>query len=177
MDYANDYKVINKYCDEVRVLAYDQENIDLQLNKLKGKGQPYLPISDTDWVRKVLNETTKTISPSKISLAIATYGQQYEITRNSSAYNSSFSYSRIGSLNYTDVLTLASSTNSLLSRNSAGELGFIYTKGTSTRMVSVSDSVAVVDKIKLAKTFKLKGIAVYKVDGLSDTQIWNVLGK
>ena len=177
IEYANDYKVINKYCDEVRVLAYDQENIDLQLNKLKGRGQAYLPVSDTDWVRKVLNETTKTISPSKIVLAVATYGQQYEITRNSQAYNSSFTYNRIGSLNYNDVISLASSTKSLLSRNSAGELGFIYTVGTSTRMVSVSDSVSVADKIKLAKTFKLKGVAVYKVDGVSDSKIWSVLGK
>ena len=177
MDYANDYKAINKYCDEVRVLAYDQENIDLQLNKLEGKGQPYMPVSDSSWVRKVLTETTKTISPNKIVLAVATYGQQYEITRKSSAVDSSFSYNRIGSLTFKDALALASSTNSTLSRNSAGELGFIYSVGTSTRMVSVSDAVSVADKIRIAKSYKLKGIAVYKIDGTSDPKIWSVLGR
>jgi spore germination protein YaaH len=177
MEYANDYKMINKYCDEVRVLAYDQENVDLQLNKLSGKGQPYMPISDSSWVRKVLNETIKTISPSKISLAVATYGRQYEITRKSSAVDSSFTYNRIGSLTFAEAMALASSTNSTLSRNSAGEIGFTYSKGTSTRMVTISDAVSVADKIKIAKTYKLKGVAVYKVDGVSDPNLWSVLGK
>ncbi len=177
MEYANDYKMINKYCDEVRVLAYDQENIDLQLNKLSGRGQPYMPVSDSSWVRKVLNETIKTISPSKISLAVATYGRQYEITRKSSAVDSSFTYNRIGSLTFADAVALASSTNSIMSRNSAGELGFIYSKGTSTRMVTISDAVSVADKIKIAKAYKLKGVAVYKVDGVSDPSLWSVLGK
>ena len=177
MEYANDYKMINKYCDEVRVLAYDQENIDLQLNKLSGRGQPYMPVSDSSWVRKVLNETIKTISPGKISLAVATYGRQYEIIRKSSAIDSSFTYNRIGSLTFADAMALASSTNSTLSRNSAGELGFIYSKGTSTRMVTISDAVSVADKIMIAKTYKLKGVSVYKIDGVSDPSLWSVLGK
>ena len=72
---------------------------------------------------------------------------------------------------------MASSTNSIMSRNSAGELGFIYSKGTSTRMVTISDAVSVADKIKIAKAYKLKGVAVYKVDGVSDPSLWSVLGK
>ena len=36
IEYVNDYKVINKYCDEVRIMTYDQTTADIKLNDSKG---------------------------------------------------------------------------------------------------------------------------------------------
>ena len=175
--YVNDFSVINQYCDEVRIMAYDQYNVDIVLNKNKGGGlNYYAPISDTDWVKKVIMETLNTISRKKIVLAVATYARDYTVVQNGNSY----SYTNPKSIAYNDAMTLAQSNNLIPTRNSAGELGFAYTVASSTatstlHYVSISDAGSVSDKIKLAKAYSLKGVAIFKIDGSEDPQIWNIL--
>src|SRR3989338_5346968 len=68
IQYANDFVEINKYCDRVRLMTYDQGTIDLRLNE-SALG-PYIPIADTKWVEKVVNLTAKTISKNKLVIGI-----------------------------------------------------------------------------------------------------------
>ncbi len=70
--YANDYKVIGRYCDRVEIMAYDQGSIDLSLNH--SRAAPYVPVSDPAWAEKVMNEAMVSIPKNKLILGVATYG-------------------------------------------------------------------------------------------------------
>lgn len=183
LEYANDFVVINKVCDEVRIMAYEQGRIDLKLNKKKSvSGAYYFPVSDTEWVDKVIVEAVKTISKSKLVLAVANFGYEYEVANT----NGAITYKDVQSLTYDDAQALASSTGSTFVRNNAGELGFTYVTSTisgtstlsiatSTRFVTLSDAKAIQAKIALAKKYKLKGAFLFKIDGESDPALWNIL--
>lgn len=122
IQYANDYKAIAAYCDRVEIMAYDQQRADLKLNEAKA-GEPYMPVSDVDWVRKVIAYTTETIPAEKIMLGVATYGHHYEVTVSPNWYQG---YRRIGALNMPDMLDVADEYDVDPGRNKAGEMSFTY---------------------------------------------------
>ncbi len=196
IEYANDYKVLNKYCDQVRLMAYDQGGVDKLLNTEKGNGRLYAPVADPAWVEKILQEVLKTISPKKVMLGIPTYGYEYQATW----ADGITTYRRLRSINFSTAMTLMNSLGLTPERNSAGELGFWYTssslievssslrrdvssslppeiasstaRGGITRFVSLSDAEAVAQKIALAKKYKLRGVVFFKFDGGFDPNIW-----
>ncbi|MBI3589530.1 MAG: hypothetical protein HY093_03940 [Candidatus Liptonbacteria bacterium] len=196
--YANDYVVLNRYCDEVRVMAYDQGTIDLKLDTSKGNGNLYAPVADPDWAEKVIKEAIKTISRKKIMLGVPTYGYEYEVGWNDGVTT----YRRLRSVNFFTAMDLAEAINISPTRNNAGEIGFTYvtstffevspvlkwevsstlpqnfpsatlnTTSSVARFVSFTDAEAVRQKIKLAKKYGLKGVALFKLDGEADPLIW-----
>ena len=173
IEHVNDYVVINKYCDEVRIMTYDQTTADIKLNDSKGTRELYAPVADTDWVKKVIKEAMKTISKKKIMLGVATYGYEYSVDMSTATST----YSRIGAVNdaYARSLALSQGVNLGDSHNAAGERSFNYTKDGVTRYVSWSDANAVAEKVKLAKKLGIKGVAIFKIDGGADPAIWDVL--
>jgi spore germination protein YaaH len=184
VEYANDYKVIGKVCDQVRIMAYDQTGDDANLEiQNKNKGNAYKPVADIEWIKKVISHALWDIPAKKIILGVATYGYKYELI--SQTGTTSFKYSRIGSMNYTYADELAKSLNIVPTRNTAGELNFGYATSTGVDgqplgslkqyLVWYSDSVAIADKIRIAKLYKLGGVAVFKVDGGNDPKLWDVL--
>lgn len=184
VEYANDYKIIGKVCDQVRVMTYDQLGDDLQLvNQNKGNGNLYRPVADIDWVEKVATLMMRDIPAKKIVLGVATYGYKYEVipaTATTSLY-----YSRIGSMNFNYADELAKTLNITPMRNIAGELSYIYSTttdiyggylgGQKQYLVWYSDATAIQDKIRLAKLYQLAGVSVFKVDGGNDPNLWSVL--
>src|SRR3989344_8405001 len=78
LEYANDFVAINKYCDRVRFMTYDQRTADQTLNK-KYKGIVYTPLADTAWVEKSIRLAMKSINKKKIVIGIATYGNEYRV--------------------------------------------------------------------------------------------------
>ncbi|MDD2657393.1 MAG: glycosyl hydrolase family 18 protein [Candidatus Pacebacteria bacterium] len=124
--YANDFVAINKYCDRVELMVYDQQTVDVRLNKA-ANGAPYIPVSDVQWVEKVVNLAAKTISKKKLMIGVATYGYEWEVTPLS---ESGYRYDLQWAFNPRYALELAASLGITPVRNSAGEMSFLYTPTT-----------------------------------------------
>ncbi len=122
LEYANDFKAINKYCDRVKLMTYDQESADLKLNT-SSKGL-YTPIADPSWVTKVVNLAAKDISKNKIEIGIATYGYIYQVMPY--ADGTGYDYTLLEAFNPTYATDLAKSLGITPIRNAAGELSFSY---------------------------------------------------
>jgi len=183
VEYANDYKAIGKACDQVRIMAYDQSTDDAKLvNKHKNEGLLYAPVADINWVKKVVTIAMWDIPKHKIIIGVPTYGAKYELRTSATGETI---MRKIGSMNFIYADELARSQNITPTRNSAGELSFVYATstgvdgeylgGTKKYLVWYSDAQAIADKVKLAKLYKLGGVAVFKVDGGNDPNLWNVL--
>jgi spore germination protein YaaH len=203
--YSNDFEALNKYCDRVKFMTYDQQTIDLKRgSEAEAKGETYGPVSDTVWVEKAIKEAMKTIPKNKIMLGIATYGYEWDVT----AYaGNQFAYDLLWTFNPQYGLDLASEYNITPVRNFGGEMGFTYfpkdsplamprpaqpwpgnlvaasaaalTTSNNTnlkfRMVTWQDSQAIADKVALAKKLGIRGVAVFKIDGGQDPKMWDVL--
>ncbi len=120
--YANDYVAINKYCDRVHLMTYDQGSIDVKLNKA-ADGSPYVPVSDPKWVEKVITLAAQTISKKKLVIGVATYGYEYKVTP-LSEYG--YRYDLQWAFNQKYAFDLIAQYQTNLKRNSAGELSFTY---------------------------------------------------
>ena len=210
LEYANDYKEINKYCDRVVLMTYDQQSADIKLNK--ASDGLYSPVSDPLWVAKVVNFAAKDISKSKIIVGIPTYGYIYQVTPWDDG--TGYHYDLTEAFNPRYATELATTLNITPVRNRAGELSFTYIEqatstssstpsvtsyapsGTDTGLLAAlgatqlaktngvqtpftmlwwSDAKAVSDKVKLAKSLGVRGVAVFKFDSGEDQGIWNVL--
>lgn len=209
IEYANDYAEINKYCDRVQIMAYDQGNVDISL--ARAANGPYVPVADVRWVEKVMREAMKTIPARKLVIGIPTYGYEYSVT----PLQGSFSYSRLWAFNPKYATDAAAGLKQTPVRSASGEYQLLYipsmltanqaatskevtTNATSAQNLGVpatafsnaatapvlrpafnimvwNDSVAVKQKIDLAKKLGLKGVAIFKFDGGQDPNIWTVL--
>lgn len=188
--YANDFAEINKYCDRVQIMAYDQGAVDVKLNA--AAAGPYAPVADIAWVEKVMKLAAASISKNKLVLGIPTYGYEYAVTP---LPTEGYRYDRLWAFNPKYALDMASTLGLTPVRNSAGEMQLVYLS-TSTpaiagvhtavaaagpgavlaqaiNMMSWSDSVSVVQKIALAKRLGLRGVAFFKFDGGEDQRIWD----
>lgn len=212
IQYANDFVAINKYCDRVNIMAYDQGTIDLRLNE--ANSGPYIPVADPQWVEKSVREAMKTIAKNKIMIGVATYGYEYEFRP---LAESGYRYDMQWAFNPRYATELAQSLGITPMRNSAGELSFSYIPTSTAPVVppSVSvdssltnnipsattsfsefgvplaptstpivvrqnilwwsDATAIADKVALARKLGVRGVAVFKIDGGEDPNIWNVL--
>ena len=204
IEYANDFDEINKHCDRVNIMAYDQQRADLKLNDLR-KGEPYIPVSDVAWVKKVMELTMKSIDKDKLFLGVATYGAEWELQVAPEWYKL---YSKLWALNPIYAYETAVDEDIEPYRNKAGELSFTYfPKGVSvpksykaprgthealeaaeralayatatgnTTHVNVvwwSDAKAIGEKVKLAEELGIAGVAIFKIDGGEDKNIWKL---
>ncbi len=204
-DYANDYKELNKYCDRVEIMAYDQGRVDVLLNS--NQPHPYAPVSDVRWVEALVSMAVKDISKNKIIIGIPTYGYEYKVALTGT---STYSYQLQWPFNLKYATDIATKLGITPTRTGSNEIGFTYNPAllndvaptgtdftlihTSTSVeiisssiepnpiviqifnyLSWSDAQAVADKVALARKLGVKGVAVFKFDGGEDQQIWDVL--
>jgi spore germination protein YaaH len=200
LTYPENYTVLNQYCDEVRLMAYDQGTTDLKLDASKGgNGQLYSPTADPDWVTKIVQYAVQYISPKKIMLGIPTYGYEYEV----SWANNVTTYQEVRAWDYFGAMDRADSLGITPVRDNAGELNFTFTSSTyiqeplvltnyvsstepavltthdpnasTTFFVSFPDATSELQKVALAKKYGLRGVMFFKADGDIDPSIWNSL--
>lgn len=193
LEYANDFAKLNEYCDQVNVMAYDQQRADLKLNAAR-IGAPYYPVADIDWVRKVMALALKDIDADKLVLSVPTYGRELEVTVAPQWFKS---YSQLWSVSEEYALDTAEKYGVTPARSASGELGFTYVpegsafeglftdaasalayanatgKTVTVNFVSWSDASAIADKVALAKELGLRGVAIFKIDGGEDPAIWS----
>jgi len=186
IDYANDYVAINKYCDRVQLMTYDQGAGDVKLN-LAANSVPYIPVADPKWVEKVVTLAAKTIVKKKLVIGIATYGYEYDLVPLQQGYR----YNIAWAFNPRYATELATDLGLKPERNLAGEMSFVYQATTSPaiagaaaavstpplRIVWWSDAKAIAEKVKLARTLGVRGVAIFKFDGGEDPGMWDVLPK
>lgn len=182
IEYANDFAEINKYCDRVRIMAYDQGRIDLKLND--ANADPYIPIADKAWVEKVVLLAAEEIGRSKIVIGVPTYGYEYDMFPANDG-SGKMQYSNLWSFNPGYVNETAQKLGLSPARNSAGELSLVYPAVQSldpavplpnaTRVMTWSDAEAIRQKAELAEKLGVRGVAVFKIDGGQDAGIWNTL--
>ncbi|MBI5078205.1 MAG: hypothetical protein HZB11_02470 [Candidatus Yonathbacteria bacterium] len=205
MDYANDYVQMNKYCDRVEIMAYDQGVIDLRLNK--ARLAPYAPVADPAWVENMVTLAMKSIDKNKIIIGVPTYGYEYTVTP---IPGDGYKYKVLWPFNLKYATDIATKLGITPSRTSANEIGFSYdpkllaatapTNGVLTQTqqmmatssivenkdnagenrqpfnyLSWSDSKAIADKVALARKLGVRGVAVFKFDGGEDEATWSVL--
>lgn len=168
MALANDYKVLNEVCDSVRIMAYDQW---LSQDQWATPGEPYAPLADIRWVQSVIHYAAHEIDRSKIFLGIPTYGREFIIKGSGNKP----SYERLRSINYQDMIQLAKSLPLTPQRTSSGELTLVYEEKGKRKIISISDAEAIRQKIQLAIHEHLGGIIFFKMDGLEDPALWDVL--
>jgi spore germination protein YaaH len=123
IEYANHLPDINKYCDRVRVMTYDQQTADVQLNR-KHAGQLYAPISDVAWVEKTLKHMMKDIDKRKLVMGIPTYGYIWQVMPNTSG--TGFSYIKMEAFNPRYGTQTAAEYGITPTRQASGEMGFSY---------------------------------------------------
>jgi spore germination protein YaaH len=204
LPYSDDYTVLNKYCDEIRVMAYDQGTIDLTLDADKGSSTLYAPVADPDWVVRVLRNMLGTINPKKVMLGIPTYGYEYQVSWSDGVTT----YQRVRSFTFEEAMDRADLVGIAPARDNADELSYSYqtstyisaipatltsyisstkpqalavtttplpANATNTMFVSFSDAQSALDKINLAKKYGLRGVIFFKADGELDPAIWDDL--
>lgn len=173
--WSNDLVKLNKYCDIIRLMAYDQmaQTTTSEWTEKTDK-RPYAPNADISWVRKVLTYNLKFIDKNKLILGIPTYGWDTQYTLKKAG---GYDYEIMKSVPYADGIQLAKDSKVIPQRDASGGLNFTYVKNGTNRIVYVSDYTSVQYAYEEAKRRGIKGVTLFKVDGKEDPLIWNILGR
>lgn len=212
IEYANDLPTLNRYCDRVKVMTYDQQTADIELNR-EHAGTPYGPVADVAWVEKVVKYMDDDIDRKKMMIGIPTYGNIYQLTPNVSG--NGFNYIKTEAFNPGYGWDMAEEFDLDPVRGESGELMLTFVPKDSPKALPSqrdlekaaprntepalkaaegalalakskkriapftylvwSDAGAIGQKVDLAKDLGVAGVAIFKIDGGVDPDMWDEL--
>lgn len=174
MSWANDFLALNNFCDNVRIMAYDEVFQVHRANTFEDSNEtPFAPNADIKWVENVMRYALGNIAPEKLILGIPTYGWEFKLTKLAQGYR----YMRVKSVSYPEALQEAKTAGVTPVRDAGGELSFVYKAADGEHIVTFSDAEAVRQKIGLAQELGIRGVSLFKIDGLNDPQLFPMLEK
>lgn len=205
LEYANDFDAINEHCDRVNIMAYDQQRADIKVNDLrKGEpyipvGDPAwiekvmnLTMQSIDKDKLVLGIATygaewdlgvgpeQYKSYGKLWAVNPSYAEDIADDLNIEPYRNkarelSFTYLPEG-IHIPKSYQAPKGTHEA---NVAAARALAYATATGTdTLVNImwwSDAEAIQDKFELAEKLGIKGVALFKIDGGEDKDIWKFL--
>ncbi|MEI8338141.1 MAG: glycosyl hydrolase family 18 protein [bacterium] len=171
--WANDWTVMNKYCDQIRIMTYDEYSAVFQSNKFTTKIPLYSSVSNAsiDYVTKVAKYAVTRIDPKKIILGIPSYGYDFSY----STKGTTRTVQRYSARSYVKALAISKYYNSPIKDTIGGEKYFTYTLKGKNHYVVFADAKTIQTRVTLAKNLGLGGAALFKIDGLEDPKMWNSL--
>jgi len=171
MAWANDLAVLNKYCDTVRVMAYDQYAL---VNGAKewqdDRDEMRAPLAELGWVEKVVDYLTSRIEPDKLVLGIPTYGVEFAV----SGEPEKWKYKQVAAVSYPEAVEIARAFDGVR-QDTGGELQFSFRRGTERRLLTYTDHLSIGEKVTLARDHGLAGVCFFKMDGLEPPKMWTAL--
>ena len=166
MSWSNDLTVLNRECDQIRVMTYDEQSQAIGKTWTASSTSPhYAPNASPEWMEKVIIYMTKYISPQKFMLGVPTYGWQYSVTPDGNDNR----YRFYKSISYTKATTTD------WVRDRSGEMTYTYQTRDRKVFVSLPDAVSIQDRFNLARKYGLRGVAIFKIDGLEDPKMWSIV--
>jgi spore germination protein YaaH len=167
MDYANDYNALNRYCDRVEMMTYDQGTIDRRLNA--ARSAPYAPVADPGWVGTLVQLAAQSIAKDKLIIGVATYGYEYEVTP---LLTGGFSYKRLWAFNPNYAKQIAAQLGITPTRTSANEMGFTFDPA---RLAAIAPSGDNSTQLQQAQTTPASSIAQNLGSQVDTTKPFNYL--
>ncbi len=155
-------------------------------------------------MEKVINLAKQTIKPSKIIIGVPTYGYEYDVTaysgnqyvydilwtfnplyalQTAAQYGVTPSRNSAGEMSFTYVSNTSTTTppvsnvslGALTAAGAATVYADTYNSHLNFRLIDWPDAQSIADKVALAKKLGVRGIAIFKLDGGEDPNMWQVL--
>jgi spore germination protein YaaH len=165
MAWANDFTALDECCDIVRIMAYDEVFLTRGAQVFQQPGRvPFLPNASIQWVEQTIRYALRHVRRDRLVLGVATYGWEYDLE----PIPGGFRYAMVQSLSHRDAQARMRRKGVVVARNAGGELSFVFPSWDRRRIATIADARSVADRIALAKSYGLKGISLFKIDGLAD---------
>ena len=170
---ASEYQNIANACDQVRIMAYDKYYYDFTSNSFSTTTPLTLSVTNAplSFDKIAIAAAEKYIPASRIILGIPTYGYDFSY----SIHGVTRSVARYATYSYTDTIALAQSVAAKVYTTAQDEKYFLYASKGVNHFVVFSDSKTLSDRLALAKSLGIGGVAIFKIDGKEDPAIWNAL--
>jgi spore germination protein YaaH len=164
-------KLLVKYCDQIHVMGYDEWGLPCKHSDRDLKDCYYISHCSNRWLEQIIQYALSYISPEKIVLGIPTYGLEFAVQKE----NDDLIFKKVRNVTFPRAQNMIIDKKITPSRSSGNELTFTYMNGDEKRYVCYLDGHAIKSKIDYARKYGLKGVYIFKIDGLEDTNMWKLL--
>jgi len=145
---AQDWKVLNQYCDQIKIMTYDYSWSTSEAGNIA-------PLS---WMKEVLNYAITVLDKDKIYLGIHFYGYDWLEEQGRDVV-------------YADVLELIDEYSPTISTSKEQEKNFTYTDEEDERTVYFADHETIKPRLKLVNEYNIAGIGIWSL-GQEDPKNW-----